>query len=262
MGVLGSGRVVRTSWQWLETPRPWQGSRPRRCEGRAAGGAAGYNVRMKLIALSRARAGVIAAALGALGALAGCGAPPRRTAAPAAQPDERPPLPPASGSPIGLLVEDAAELVLSNDQLGKLREIDDGLGVKLAAYDGALRTPDPARPEDPDKPRGLGFRAGGATLGPDRKAGGAMENFPGARGGGAAPDQRAGYISADTITDINYKRFHDTRDAIRRAFAVLDAAQQDIARRVLTEHGFDPDTGQETGGATGGAPAATQPAPQ
>lgn len=210
---------------------------------------------MMLVAQSRVRAGVLVAALGALAALAGCGAPPRRTADLASPGDERPPLPPASGSPIGLLVDDAAELKLSDDQLGKLREIDSDLGTKLAAYDGALRTPDPQRPEDPDKPRGLGFRAGGSTVGPDHAAGGAMENFPTAAGGGASVDRRAGYISADTIRDLDYKRFHDTRDAVRRAFGVLDAAQQDIARRVLADHGLDPDTGQEASAASGGAPA-------
>jgi hypothetical protein len=209
---------------------------------------------MMLVAQSRVRAGVLVAALGALAALVGCGAPPRRTADPAPPPGDHAPLPPASGSPIGLLVDDAAELGLGDDQLGKLREIDSDLGTKLAAYDGALRTPDPQRPEDPDKPRGLGFRAGGAAVGSDRAASGAMENFPTASGGGAAVGPRAGYISADTIRDLDYKRFHDTRDAVRRAFGVLDAAQQDIARRVFTEHGLDPDTGQEASAAGSAAP--------
>src|SRR5262245_20379105 len=65
-------------------------------------------------------------------------------AKPVVEPDEHPPLPPASGTPIGYLVDDAAELKLSDDQLGKLKAIDDDLAGKLAALDGQLRGPSPS----------------------------------------------------------------------------------------------------------------------
>jgi hypothetical protein len=207
--------------------------------------ASGYNPgAMKLI---------LSAMLVVLGALGGLGLGCSHEAKPAVQPDDHPPLPPASGTPIGLLVDDASELKLRDDQVTKLKAIDDELATRLAALDGALRTPDPVPSSSrPDKPRGLGFRAGGSNGG----FGGATGGFPGAPGGGNAPDgaQRAGFISADTITDVNQKRAHELRDAIRRALALLDAEQQTIARRVFTEHAVDPDTGQ-----TGPEPSAANP---
>jgi hypothetical protein len=198
---------------------------------------------------------ILSAVLVAIGVLGGSGLGCSHEAKPVVQPDDHPPLPPASGTPIGLLIDDASELTLRDDQLTKLRAIDDDLATRLAALDGASRTPDPVPVSSrADKPRGLGFRAGGANGG----FGGATSAFPGAPGNGAPPDgtQRAGYISGETLTEINQKRAHELRDAIRRALAVLDAEQQAIAMRVFTEHAVDPDTGQ-----TGPEPGAANPGP-
>ena len=203
---------------------------------------------------------ILSGVLVAVGVLGGPGLGCSHEARPAVQPDDHPPLPPASGTPIGLLIDDASELTLRDDQLTRLRAIDDDLATRLAALDGASRTPDPVPVSSrADKPRGLGFRAGGANGG----FGGATSAFPGAPGNGAPPDgtQRAGYISGETLTDINLQRARDVRDALRRALALFDAAQQAIARQVLTEHGVDPDTGQVVGGEPA-APPAGDPSPR
>ncbi|HEX8115353.1 MAG TPA: hypothetical protein VF516_46825, partial [Kofleriaceae bacterium] len=55
-----------------------------------------------------------------------------------------PPLPPASGTPIGYLVDDAGELKLSDDQLAKLKVIDEELAAKLATLDAQLHGPSAA----------------------------------------------------------------------------------------------------------------------
>jgi hypothetical protein len=186
-----------------------------------------------------------------LGGLAGPGLGCSREARPPVQPDERPPLPPASGTPIGHLVEDAGELQLSDDQLGKLRAIDSDLAGQLAADDSEMR-PDPVPTSSrEDKPRGLGFRAGG--LGPGGMSGGAGA-FPGASGGGTGADAASSgqtVIPAATVNHVYQQRAHHVRDAIRRALGLLDAGQQAIALRVLADHGVDPETGEVSGGDPG-----------
>jgi hypothetical protein len=178
-------------------------------------------------------------------------------ARPVVAPEDHAPLPPASGSPIGYLVEDAGELKLSDDQLGKLREIDDALGAKLAASETALRNGEPVpRDNRPDAPRGLGFRAGGARETVDDRAAPLVAPVRGRATGFPSENtqSRQVVIPGATIDGIYRDRARDTRDAIRRALGLLDDAQQAIARRVLTEHGMDPDTGQTTGGEPGVQP--------
>jgi hypothetical protein len=197
-------------------------------------------------------AGLIVVALcGGLAVSPGCS----HEAKPVVQPEEPPPLPPASGTPIGYLVDSARELQLTDDQLTLIKGIDRELAVQFGALETEERTPDPVAPSDrPAKPRGLGFRAGGVRDG----AGGAMQGFPGAPGGGAGsagdPAPRALVISGDTLNHVAVQRARDLRDAIRRALALLDPGQQAIATRVLTEHGIDPDTGQTSGGPGAASP--------
>src|SRR5580704_13207203 len=54
-------------------------------------------------------------------------------------PTEPPPLPPASGTPIGYLIDDATELQLSDDQVAKLKDIDTGLSARVESIDSQLR---------------------------------------------------------------------------------------------------------------------------
>jgi hypothetical protein len=198
---------------------------------------------------------LLAALLGGLGLGLGCS----HEAKPVVAPDEHPPLPPASGSPIGHLVDDAAELQLRDDQLAKLKQIDDELGAKLAASETSLHTGEPV-PQDnrPDAPRGLGFHAGGGQATVDQH-GVPAGNFPTRGGATGFPSENVQskqyVIRGSTIDGINRDRARDTRDAIRRALALLDDAQRAIARRVLTDHGVDPDTGETTGSEPGARPA-------
>jgi hypothetical protein len=192
---------------------------------------------------------VIVVALGApasVGLCLGC-SHEARPAQPAAPPDDRPPLPPTSGTPIGHLVDDAGELKLTDDQLSKLKAFNDELADQLAADDTEMR-PDPVPVSTrEDKPRGLGFRAGGI----DRSgAGGRAGAFPAASGGTTPGNDGNGassgqiMIPAATVSHVHQQRAHHVRDAVQRALALLDAAQQVIARRVLTEHGVNLDTGE------------------
>jgi hypothetical protein len=205
------------------------------------------------------RAAILVVALGApidlgvglgvgLGAGLGCSRD-ARPAQPTVAPDEHPPLPPASGTPIGYLVDGAGELTLTADQIDQLRAIDDQLARQLAADDGEMR-PDPVPVSGrEDKPRGLGLR--GAAAGPDRT--GAI-NAGSTSSGQASPSSGQIVIPASTVNQVNQQRARHIRDAIRRVFAVLDSAQQAGARRVLTDHGVDPDSGEVQGGEPGASP--------
>jgi len=194
---------------------------------------------------------MVALALGGSGAWGlslGCS----REAKPAVQPDDHPPLPPASGTPIGHLIDNAAELKLSDDQLTKLKAINDELATQLAVDDSELRPAGaPRPPSDDDAPsgRGLGARAGGRL--PSGASGGA-QGFPGAPGSpGTGVATQTTVVPGTTVGAVHQQRAHHVRDAIRRAFALIDADQQALARRLLADHGIDPDTGDEAGGQPG-----------
>jgi hypothetical protein len=213
---------------------------------------------------------LLAALLGGLGIGLGCS----HEAKPVVAPDEHPPLPPAS--PVGYLVDDSAELKLRDDQLGKLREIDDALGAKLATYESEMRNGEPV-PGNPTAPPKRGVNFGGGSTQIDQATGG----MGGAPAGtptagppvGAAPNpstfgppvetNKTYVVTGETVTRIRRARAHDTREAIGRALELLDATQRVIARRVLTDHGVNPDTGAvtEAAGVPGGKPADNPLAP-
>ena len=73
-------------------------------------------------------------------------------------------------------------------------------------------------------------------------------------------------IPAATVNHVYQQRAHHVRDAIRSALGLLDSEQQAIARRVLTEHGVNLDTGEVRGGEPGAAkleePKLGQPLPR
>lgn len=216
---------------------------------------------------------LLAALLGGLGVGLGCS----HEAKPVVAPDEHPPLPPAS--PLGYLVDDASELKLSDDQLTKLHELDDALGAKLATYESELRNGEPVPGSNaPPAPRGLSVRGGasginsandpmgGPTMGTP-VAGTSMAGAP-MPGGPMHNNSNPGMITpptettrtyvvtGETVTRIHRARARDTREAIGSALALLDATQRVIARRVLTEHGVNPDTGEvsEASGVPGAKP--------
>jgi hypothetical protein len=191
------------------------------------------------------RAVVIAAALAVSVGLA-CGS----GAKPVVQPDEHPPLPPASGTPIGYLVDDSTELGLRDDQLTQLKAIDEDLASKLAVLDGELRGTGPARPasgQSGARHRGGGRRGGGRRGGASNPSGGASPGAAGGSGSAAGSGAPPRGVSAATANRVTEERAADVRSAIERALALLDAPQQQIARRVLTDHGVDLDAGRPQG---------------
>jgi hypothetical protein len=195
---------------------------------------------------------LLAALLGGLGGGLGCS----HEAKPVVAPEDHPPLPPAS--PVGYLVDDTAELKLSDDQLGKLREIDGALGTKLATYESELRNGEPVPGNSAPKPPGVNFGGGTSSTNPANGATGNAANMT-----PPVETTKTYVVSGETVTRIRRDRARDTREAIGRALALLDATQQGIARRVLTEHGVNPDTGQvsEAAGVPGGKPADNPLAP-
>lgn len=210
---------------------------------------------------------ILLLALAATGAALGAGC--SRQPPPVVQPEEPPPLPPTSGTPIGHLLDDAPELNLTDDQRTKLTAISDELAQKLEADDRELRPePGPAAPRE-QKPRGLGFRAGGRPGGTENIGqAGESEAFPGiadGESGGGAQEQEA-TISSDTATRVYRQRARHVREAIQRALAVLEPAQRTIARRVLTDRGVNLDTGEVNADAPGAAkmedPKLGQPLPR
>jgi hypothetical protein len=190
-----------------------------------------------------------------LGLSSGCGATSRPPAEPIIEPDEHPPLPPAAGTPIGFLVDDAGELKLSDDQLGKLRTINEELATQLASDDGEMR-PEPVAPKKDDgKGRGLGFHAGGSQQGyGGMQAGTPPGQLPPGTGASTDPQgdgQREYVIPAATVNHVYQMRARHVRAAIDRALKLLDGGQQVIAKRVLVDHGVNLDTGEVRGGDPG-----------
>src|SRR5512143_2034375 len=55
------------------------------------------------------------------------------------EPSGPPPLPPASGTSVGYLVDAAGDLQLSDDQLTKLKQIDSSLAARNGDIDAQLR---------------------------------------------------------------------------------------------------------------------------
>ena len=123
---------------------------------------------------------------------------------------ELPPLPPASGTAVGYLVDNATQLKLRDDQLDKLKAIDTSLAAKNDSLDTQLRTierPDEAEPEK-NKP-------------PPRH-----NNAPGAQ-----------ITTTPDAQKLHNARAANDQDALVKAFAVLDEDQKAMARRLLDERG-------------------------
>jgi hypothetical protein len=201
---------------------------------------AGGRKRVAVVALS-----LVLRALGGLGSATGCA----HDAKPVAQPDDQatappPALPPASGTPIGYLI-DASELKLSDDQLAKLKVIDDDLATKLMYVESMQRS---AGEPEPAKERSRGRAGFGASIG-DTGMGEWTPNTPvtgdkPVYGKSGDPQPASGDDRAATLERVPKARASVVRTAIARALAVLDAGQNKIARQVLKDRGVDPDTGR------------------
>ncbi|HET7501466.1 MAG TPA: hypothetical protein VFK02_10700 [Kofleriaceae bacterium] len=164
--------------------------------------------------------------------------------------NEPPPLPPASGTPIGYLLEDG-RLQLTADQRTKMKEIDEELAGRLANLDAAQRNARAATTSsDDDAPRHApaGFKAAMSQNGVRNNA--SAGNVPGANDGSEPPKFRKG-LTAEEIAQnkeelqrVPELRATNVRVAVAKVLRLLDAEQQQIARKVLVERGVDPDTGK------------------
>jgi hypothetical protein len=191
---------------------------------------------------------VLAMLLGGLAIGLGCS----HEAKPVMAPDDHPPLPPAS--PVGYLVDDSSELKLSDVQLGKLREIDDALGTRLASYESEMRNGEPVPSNSAPAKPSTNFGGGVSNTQTNGQAG---QNPVNGTSSATVPTSttKTYVVTGETVTRIRRARASDTREAIGRALELLDATQRVIARRVLTDHGVNPDTGVVTEAA--GVPGAT-----
>jgi hypothetical protein len=123
---------------------------------------------------------------------------------------ELPPLPPASGTAVGYLVDSAPQLKLRDDQLTQLKAIDASLSARNDSIDTQLRVIEKPDEEQPEKGKP-----------PPRH-----NNAPGAQ--------------IKTTTDAT--KLHDLKkandaEALTKAFALLDPDQQAIARKLLDDRG-------------------------
>jgi hypothetical protein len=142
-------------------------------------------------------------------AVAGCHHDPQPMHA---KPGDLPPLPPASGTPVGYLIDAAGELQLRDDQLTKLKDIDTSLAARDASIDTQLRQIE--RPEEEEQdPKATKKRH--------------HNNAP-----GGPPTSR----DAAKLHDL---RNANDRDALTRAWALLEPAQQSTAKRILEDRGVE-----------------------
>lgn len=131
------------------------------------------------------------------------------------QPGDLPPLPPASGTPIGYLIDAQSDLQLRDDQLKQLKEIDTSLAARDAEIDTQLRQIE--RPEED------------AQLDPKD-----IKN-------GKKPPRHAYAPGQSMTTNADAQKLHQMRDrqdqdAVKRALALLDAQQVEKAKSILADH--------------------------
>ncbi len=124
---------------------------------------------------------------------------------------ELPPLPPASGTAVGYLVDSASQLKLRDDQLLQLKQLDVSLAARNDTLDTQLRAIE--RPDEEQVEKG--------------KPPARHNNAPGAQV----------KTTADAHKLHEAKAAND-RDALVKAFALLDADQKEIAKRLLDERGI------------------------
>lgn len=125
---------------------------------------------------------------------------------------ELPPLPPASGTAIGYLVDNASTLSLNDDQLKRLKELDTSLAARNDVIDTQLRQIE--RPEEQPPPE--------KGQPPQR-----FNNAPGAQ-----------VKTTPDAAKLHEARRANDKEALDKAFAVLDPAQREKARQLLDERGI------------------------
>ena len=120
------------------------------------------------------------------------------------------PLPPASGTPLGYLLDNQGDLKLREDQLKKLQDIDASLAARDAEIDTQLRQLEKPEEEEQTPPGQKPHR---------------HNNAPGA----------AGKPTGDAAKLHDIRNSQD-RDALTKAWAILDKDQQSAAAKILQDH--------------------------
>jgi hypothetical protein len=145
-------------------------------------------------------------------------------------PSERPPLPPSSGTPIGFLLDDG-DLHLRDDQRARLQEIDATLAGELGTLEARERAAHPVAASEPANEPSMGRRGGRGGGGRRGRSRQAQTGGPPVNG---APKPDVGAVAQERSADV--------REALHRAFAILDPDQQRVAEKLLTAHDIDVDT--------------------
>ena len=129
------------------------------------------------------------------------------------KPEDLPPLPPASGTPVGYILDARGDLKLRDDQVKKLTDIDQSLAARDAEIDTQLRQIERPDPEEEKAERSQGRH---------------HNNAPGASG---APTGDA--------AKLHQIRNSNDREALRQAWALLDKDQQSKAKQILQDRGVE-----------------------
>lgn len=134
---------------------------------------------------------------------------------------ELPPLPPASGTPVGYLLDNASQLKLRDDQVAQLKKLDASLSARNDAIETQLREIEKPEEEAPaEKPK-----AGDPPPKP--------KNW--------APGASAVHTTSDA-GKLREAKAENNKDALLKAFALLDADQQATARKLLDDRGVSSPT--------------------
>lgn len=166
------------------------------------------------------------------------------------------PLPPSSGTPIGILIDDATKLSLRSDQVDKLREIDDSLMARNDQLDARQRRYEqlgvPASEIRTRRRKGPGA---GKTDAPKPGASAAAPSGPPLAASPPAPTP--GGIEPSVLQRFSDEKEANTQDAISRALDVLDPDQRVIAEKLLDDRGVKraPDAPDAPASGSGAQPA-------
>ena len=133
-------------------------------------------------------------------------------------PGETPPLPPASGTPVGYLIDSSTDLKLRDDQLQKLQQIDTSLAARNADIDVQLRQIEKPEEEEQLSPQEV-------------KAGKKRQRKNHAPGSGMTTNGDA--------AKLHEMHSANDRDSLKQAWAVLDPDQRLAAKKILDERGVE-----------------------
>lgn len=141
------------------------------------------------------------------------------------QPGDLPPLPPASGTPVGYLIDSSGELKLRDDQLTKLKDIDTSLAAKNADIDVQLRQIEKPEQEEDLSPQ-------------QQKAGEKKQRHNHAPG--------AAVVTNSDAAKLHQIHNQNDKEALKQAWALLDPDQQASAKKILEDRGVEtPDSAKK-----------------